>query len=65
MFSLIITSILGSASVMTPLSEPAVLIALGLILFGSGRALRARMGRDGATGPQAGTPRDWGLGARV
>jgi hypothetical protein len=45
-FSLIITSILGSASVMTPLSEPTVLIALGLILFGSGRALRARIGRN-------------------
>jgi hypothetical protein len=46
MFSLIITSILGSASTLAPLSEPAVLVALGLILFGSGRALRARMGRD-------------------
>jgi hypothetical protein len=46
MFSLVITSILGSASILTPLSEPAVLVALGLILFGSGRALRARIGRD-------------------
>jgi hypothetical protein len=45
-FSLVITSILGSASILTPLSEPAVLVALGLILFGSGRALRARMGRN-------------------
>jgi hypothetical protein len=45
-FSLVITSILGSASFLTPLSEPAVLVALGLILFGSGRALRARIGRD-------------------
>ena len=51
-FSLVITSILGSASILTPLSEPAVLVALGLILFGSGRALRARMGRNiDATNP--------------
>ena len=50
MFSLVITSILGSASILTPLSEPAVLVALGLILFGSGRALRAPIGRDNDAG---------------
>jgi hypothetical protein len=44
MFSLVITSVLGSASILTPLSEPMALIALGLILIGSGRALR-RLGR--------------------
>jgi hypothetical protein len=49
MFSLVITSILGSASLLTPLSEPVALIALGLILIGSGRALR-RIGRDIGSG---------------
>jgi hypothetical protein len=50
MFSLIVTSILDSASILTPLSEPAALIALGLILIGSGRALRATIGRGVGTG---------------
>jgi hypothetical protein len=42
MFSLAITSILGSAAGLASLSEPTLLIALGLVLFGTARALRAR-----------------------
>jgi hypothetical protein len=42
MVSLVITSILGSASGLASVSEPLLLIALGLVLVGTARALRAR-----------------------